>query len=106
MARGLDRAQEAERSLRQALKIRPETVNILVALGQSLLTQGRVEEALHELDSALSLRPSSTEAMLIKSRALVNRGLIGEAIQTLEQAAQLAPQDATINEELKSIRNR
>ena len=97
-------AKEAERSLRQALKIRPDTVNIMVALGQALVTQGNYEAALSELDSALQLRPTSTEALLVKSRALVASQRVGEAIQTLERAAKIAPQNSTISQELESLK--
>ncbi len=98
------RAKQAEESLRKALEIRPETVDIMAALGQALTTQGRHEEALHELNAALQLRPTSIESLLIKSRALNSSGRKGEAIQTLEKAAKIAPQNSIISQELKALK--
>ena len=100
------RAKEAEASLRRALSIRPDTVDITVALGKALYTQKRYQAALNEFEAALTLRPTALEALLEASHALVALGRKGEAIQRLEQAAKIAPNHSTIATELRGLRGR
>lgn len=100
------RAKEAEKSLRRALTIRPETVDITVALGKALYSQKRYQAALNEFEAALSLRPTALEALIEASHALVALGRKGEAIQRLEQAAKIAPNHSTIATELRGLRGR
>jgi len=100
------RAKEAEESLRQALTIRPDTVDITVALGKALYTQKQYQAALNEFEAALTLRPTALEALLEASHALVALGRKGEAIQRLEQAAKIAPNHLTIATELRELKGR
>jgi tetratricopeptide (TPR) repeat protein len=100
------RAKEAEDSLRRALAIRPDTVDITVGLGKALYTQKRYQAALNEFEAALTLRPTALEALLEASHALVALGRNGEAIQRLEQAAKIAPNHSTIATELRELRGR
>lgn len=100
------RAKEAEQSLRRALEIRPDTVDITVALGKALHTQKRYQAALDEFERALALRPNAVDALLEASHALVALGRKGEAIKRLEQAAKMAPNHATIATELRGLRGR
>jgi tetratricopeptide (TPR) repeat protein len=100
------RAKEAEASLRRALAIRPDTVDITIALGKALYTQKRYQAALNEFEAALALRPTAPDALVEASHALVALGRKGEAIQRLEQAAKIAPNHPTIATELRGLRGR
>ena len=97
------RAEEAEESLRRALEIRPATVDIMVSLGKSLLTQKRYQQALDEFKAALSLRPTSIEGLVASSQALAALGRNSEATEFLEQARTLAPNNERVQAELKKL---
>ena len=92
---------EAERDLRQALKLNPERPEVLNYLGYTFVDRGiNLEEAVSMLEKARALRP--LDGMIADSVgwAYYKLGRYQEAARTLEEAVQLAPGASDINDHL------
>ena len=96
-----NRWNEAERDLRQALKLNPERAEVLNYLGYTFVDRGiNLEEAVTMLEKARALRP--LDGMIADSVgwAYYKLGRFQEAARTLEEAVQLAPGATDINDHL------
>lgn len=99
-------AKEAEASLRRVLEIRAETADILIALGKSLITQGKYEESLGTFETALSLRPASIDGMIQTARAYAELQRWDQAMRHLEKAESLAPNDSSVATAMINLRSK
>lgn len=96
-----NRWADAERDLRQALKLNPERADVLNYLGYSFVDKGvNLEEAVTMLEKARALRP--LDGMIADSVgwAYYKLARYQEAARTLEEAVQLAPGASDINDHL------
>lgn len=99
-------AEEAEASLRHVLEIRAETADILIALGKSLLTQGKYKESLETFERVLNLRPTSIDGLIQTSRACVKLQRWDTAMRHLEKAEALAPNDSSVVTAMANLRSK
>lgn len=100
------RAEEAEASLRQVLEIRAETADILIALGKSLITQGKHEKSLETLETALDLRPTSIDGLIQTVRVYVKLQRLDQAMRHLEKAMALAPNNSSVATAMANLRSK
>lgn len=92
---------EAERDLKQALKLKPEQPLVMNYLAYTWVEQGvNTTEALQMLKRAVELRPEDGFVIDSLGWAYYRLGDYKTAIQYLEQAIQLEPSEATINDHL------
>ena len=104
LAKVPERAEEAEDHLRQALQIRPETADLLLALGEALINQQSPRASLRPLRKALKFRPNSVRALLLNARAHLELNEREEALRLTELAAEQAPEDPAVQSALNSIK--
>ena len=96
-----NRWTEAERDLRQALKLNPERADVLNYLGYSWVDKGvNLQEAVSMLEKARALRPLDGFIADSVGWAYYKIGRFQEAVRTLEEAVQLAPGAADVNDHL------
>ena len=81
----------AEQCLLQAQTLRPDDPDILGALGDVLLRQGRYEEALNCFDRTLKLDPAQIRAHGFRADCLERLHRLDEAHTTIEEALALDP---------------
>jgi tetratricopeptide (TPR) repeat protein len=96
-----NRWTEAERDLRQSIKLNPERADVLNYLGYSFVDKGiNLEEAVTMLEKARALRP--LDGMIADSVgwAYFKLGRFQEAARTLEEAVQLIPGASDVNDHL------
>lgn len=86
----------AERVLRQALAIEPDTASVHHALGLSLVRQKRSAEALGELAAATRLAPEVARYGYVEGVARHDTGHLADAVRVLEAAHQRHPRDRDI----------
>ena len=86
LAEDPQRLDEAETHLRQALRIRPHTADIHIALGKVLMDLDRYGEALDQLEAALDLRPTSGDLLDLCAEACMALGHRGKAKEYRERA--------------------
>jgi tetratricopeptide (TPR) repeat protein len=92
---------EAERDLKQALKLKPEQPLVMNYLAYTWVEQGvNTTEALQMLKRAVELRPEDGFVIDSLGWAYYRLGDYKTAITYLEQAIQLEPSEATINDHL------
>ena len=96
-----NRWNEAERDLRQALKLNPERPEVLNYLGYTFVDRGiNLEEAVTMLEKARALRPLDGIIADSVGWAYYKLGRYQEAARTLEEAVQLAPGASDVNDHL------
>ena len=92
---------EAERDLKEALRLKPDQPQVLNYLGYSWVDQGRnLKEAVGMLEKARSLRPLDGYIVDSVGWAYFRLGRYKEAANALEEAVLLTPADPTINDHL------
>jgi len=92
---------DAERDLKQALKLKPEQPLVMNYLAYTWVEQGvNTTEALQMLKRAVELRPEDGFIIDSLGWAYFRLGDYKTAITYLEQAIQLEPSEATINDHL------
>jgi Flp pilus assembly protein TadD len=89
----LRRFDAAERELRRALKLQPDSSAVYLSLGVISLRRGLYTQAEQELRRATDLDPESGTALYYRSEALNQLSRVDEALDTLSRAAQLQPND-------------
>ncbi len=95
------RWSDAERDLKQALKLKPEQPLVMNYLAYTWVEQGvNTTEALQMLKRAVELRPEDGFVIDSLGWAYYRLGDYKTAITYLEQAIQLEPSEATINDHL------
>jgi protein O-GlcNAc transferase len=80
------RTGEALELIGAALKIAPETPEILSNYGNVLKTQGRFAEALESYDRALTIKPDYIAVMAKRGQVLRDMGRLDEALASTDQA--------------------
>lgn len=93
-ALALDRRDEAERDLRDALGAKPDFVEAHALLGRLLLDRGSNAAAAERYAAALALAPGHEAAALSLGLALQRAGRADEAIAAFRKAAEIAPENA------------
>lgn len=92
---------EAERDLKEALRLKPDQPQVLNYLGYSWVDQGRnLKEAVGMLERARSLRPLDGYIVDSVGWAYYRLGRYKDAANALEEAVLLTPADPTINDHL------
>jgi Flp pilus assembly protein TadD len=89
------RLPDAEKELKLALLVKPDSFQIRRFLAYTLAEAGQSAEALEEFDTAAKLHPDSFEAHSDFARALAIAGRRKESIAELKHALQLRPDDST-----------
>lgn len=92
--KGLGRAEEAERLLREAVERRPDYTEALVNLGNLLRETDRSAEAVQAFGAACRYGARSSPALRGLGNALRETGASGAAIEALQAAVEAAPDDA------------
>lgn len=87
---------EAVKSFKNAIALRPDLAPILVELGETYFEMGELEKAQQVLNSALTLEPDQPVALYALGRCQLEQGQVAEASKQLERAAK-------INDRLPSI---
>jgi predicted CXXCH cytochrome family protein len=85
--RGLHRLDDAERQLRTAVELDPQSPDAHYQLGSLLEEQSRQEEAFAEYTAAVRVRPDFAQAHLALANLLIRRGEIEAAASHLRDAA-------------------
>jgi protein O-mannosyl-transferase len=88
------RTSEAIVHFREAVRIRPTSVEGHNNLGDALIAQGSVEEGAAELRQALQLNPGFPESHVNLGTALNKQGRSAEAIAEYRKAVELRPDSA------------
>jgi tetratricopeptide (TPR) repeat protein len=91
---GLRRFDAAERELKRALKLNPESSDVYLALGVISLRRGLYNQAEQELKRAVDLNPENGTAYYYRGEALNQLSRADEALDVLGRAAQLQPDHA------------
>ena len=89
--RGQGREDEADRLLREGLRVIPTAAALREALGLSLVRQGRKPEAIAEFAAAERAAPGEARYAYLHALALHDSGRRDEAMRTLAVAARRAP---------------
>ncbi len=91
----------AERDLKESLKLKPDQPQVLNYLGYSWVDQGRnLKEAVGMLEKARALRPLDGYIVDSVGWAYFRLSRFKDAATTLEQAVLLTPGDPTVNDHL------
>jgi tetratricopeptide (TPR) repeat protein/cytochrome c553 len=94
--RAVAREDEAERTLREALKRSPRSAPLHHALGLALVRQKRTDAALAELALAAKLAPEEPRFAYVYGVALYDTGKRAEAMKALQSALARHPYDRAI----------
>jgi Tfp pilus assembly protein PilF len=86
---------EAEKELDYALQLKPDSANVLNALGCVYLDQGRLPEAAQTLQKAISLRPDWSDPHFNYGRVLQKLGSSNEAMTEFRTAVRVGPLNAS-----------
>jgi protein O-GlcNAc transferase len=89
---GLRRFDAAERELKRALKLQPESADVYLAMGVISLRRGLYIQAEQELKRATELDPENGSAFYYRGESLNQLSRLDEALETLARAAQLQPE--------------
>lgn len=89
--KGLRRLQDAERSYRRALEIKPDFAEVRSNLGNALKDLGRLDEAEQVFREAVELNPSFFVVHANLGNLLRERGQLDEAEALYRQALELKP---------------
>lgn len=92
----LNRLEEAEKTLRQTVRLAPTFAKPYEDLGHVLLEVGRPGEAANALRNAVRLDPKLDRAWLDLGRALGRLGFGGEADEAFEKSFELNPERKTL----------
>ena len=93
---------EAEKVLREAISLDPQSVEGHYALGKLLLSKGRFSEAIEELNLVVQLKPGQRNndplatAYFGLGKKLVSEGKLAESIRAFQMAVRLRPEDGKI----------
>jgi AAA+ superfamily predicted ATPase len=81
-------------SLRQAIRVSPDNVPLLILFAETCLTEFAVDEAVETFQKALALEPRHPEARFGLARALHQAGRTSEAVLRLEALVKEQPDHA------------
>ncbi|WP_245155629.1 tetratricopeptide repeat protein [Paracoccus ravus] len=95
---------KAEKDLREALKIRPDSAQILNYLGYSLVDRGeKLDEALDLIQRAVELRPDDGYIVDSLAWAYFRLGRYDEAVAPMERAVAAMAADSLVNDHMGDI---
>ncbi len=89
----LDRNQEAEGPLKQALELRPDSFEVNSILGVVYAAQGRNREAIERLRAAKKVQPENFRVLVFLGQQYLQGWFLQQAIETLREALKLKPDD-------------
>ncbi len=89
-----NRIDEAVRTFREALRLKPDDANNENNLGTALVRLGRTQEAIPEYEKALRVQPDYPEVRFDLALALYQTGRTREAIDQFREVIRLRPQSA------------
>jgi len=84
----MNRTDEAERSFRGALILRPTRPNAIANVGLCVLYQGKLDEADQLSSRALAIEAQNAQALRVRAQVLGRRGRWDEALGTAEQLSE------------------
>ncbi len=87
--------KESEKELRRALELKPDSPNILNALGSVCLEQGHLEEAETTFRRAIAIKPTWTDPHFNYGRLLKKMGRDDDALAEFQKAVDAGPLNAT-----------
>ena len=90
------RVGEAERQLREAIRLRPDYAEAHAALGATLCAQQRFAEGLGHLKTALTIAPDVSGAHQSMGEAYASQGQMMPALAAYERALALRPDDVMV----------
>jgi tetratricopeptide (TPR) repeat protein len=85
------KAAAAQALLGKALKLNPQSAQVLANYGRALLALNRDDEALASVDKALTLAPDSFDAVNIRGRVLLKLNRAADAVAAFERVLVLEP---------------
>jgi tetratricopeptide (TPR) repeat protein len=92
--RSKHRTADAIGHFREALRVRPQSVEAHINLGEALVAEGKIGEALPEIETALRLNPNIAEAQMALGLAMDKTGRIPEAVAAYRRAVEIRPESA------------
>jgi Tfp pilus assembly protein PilF len=87
--------KSAEKELRRALELKPDSPNILNALGCVYLEQDRLQEASKGFQDAIAIKPNWTDPHFNYGRLLKKLGRNDEALAQFQKAVEVGPLNAS-----------
>jgi protein O-GlcNAc transferase len=81
--------------LRRALELKPDSANVLNALGCEYMEEGRPEEAAKTFQSAIASKPRWTDSHFNYGRLLKKTGQSDAALAEFRTAVEVAPMNST-----------
>ena len=108
---GVDRAEagdlaEAERTLRDALKLAPRYAPALQTLGTVLLDRAKVQPALEVFRQSLAVNPLNSETYFNMGEAYLRLGNLNDALEMTQKALVIDEEDARFYTQLGEIYSR
>jgi tetratricopeptide (TPR) repeat protein len=85
------KAAAAQALLAKALKLNPQSAQVLANYGRALLALNRDDEALASVDKALALAPDSFDAVNIRGHVLLKLNRAHDAVAAFERVLTLEP---------------
>jgi tetratricopeptide (TPR) repeat protein len=102
----LDRSNEAEKSYRQAIKLKPDYAEAHSNLGNTLQELGKLDEAEKSFRQAIELKPDFAEAHNNLGKILYKVGYKDLALESIEKANNIDPQFQDARLLLKVMKSR
>jgi tetratricopeptide (TPR) repeat protein len=97
------RTQESIAACRQALRIKPDSVEASTNIGDALFHQGKLQEAVAQFREALRLDPNYAYAHNDLGLVLVQQGRPEEAIAQFREASRIKPNDSEAHNNLAGV---
>jgi tetratricopeptide (TPR) repeat protein len=97
---------EPERAVdefKTALDIEPDNANVLIGLGQCLLSLQKIDEAVVALEKAVNLTPEFADAHYCLGRAYMEMGLREKATNEFKEALNINPRYITAKKHLSAL---
>ncbi|MBI3753280.1 MAG: 6-bladed beta-propeller [Deltaproteobacteria bacterium] len=89
----LGKSGDAVDTLKRAIDINKDAINIRVELGRIYLENSLLDKAIHELQTITTMAPKEALAYNLLGRAYMKKKMYNEAIDALEAASRLDPRD-------------
>jgi len=101
---GADKANEADETFREAIKMSPDRPEPHYWFAADLAKQGKKAEAKRELEAALRVSPNMAEAMAQLISFDVSEGKLDSALARVTNQIRIAPQSAPLYDLLGTVR--